>query len=280
MKEKIFKIFKCIGKILCVFFTIIGAISSIFGIYTFMTGKDYIPTKKLSLYEYHTVSLFNQKINNDELSVLYNNEKVESLYLVKYTVKNEGKEEIVPDDYIENLSITSNWGKIIESNITESSNEYIRKNVIEQTIIDKDIIIFPKLLLNPNDYYTITLIVTENPEKISYNSVISGVSKINHLREKNIIEESEKSRLRYNYISIIISSLTLIFLINLLYIFYISKKEIILFREKFNCSDTLSNLFATFYFRKLRKLKKEEKEQFDFRMKKTLEYFENKNKNI
>lgn len=250
---------KRIGKIVASFFTIVGVISSVLGIYSFIFGKDYIPNKKLTIYEYDIVSFFNKEINKEELNILYKNEKVNNLYMIKYTIKNNGKDEIIPSDYIENISLSGNWGKIIECNVIDSNNNYIRKNITEKTAIKDNIIIFPNILLNSNDYYSITVITTDFPTNLSYNAVISGISNINYNTERSILEESEKSKSLYNFIVSILSIICLGITIFITYFASNHSYQKFKFMMEFNCSDKEADLFADFYYRKLKKLKKENK---------------------
>lgn len=248
---------KKIWKIILTIFTVIGVISSILGIYSFISGKNYIPTKKLTIYEYDTVSLFSKKINKEELDILYKNEKVNNLYMLKYTIKNNGKDEITPSDYVENISLSGNFGKIIECNIVDSSNNYIKKSITEQTILNDNLITFPNILLNSNDYYTITVITTEIPTDISFNTVISGISNIDYNTERKILEENIKLKIYSHFIilmSFIIVIPTIFYMFCIVCVGLYRKSK---FKKVFHCSDKEADLFSNYYYKKVKKLKKE-----------------------
>jgi hypothetical protein len=249
-----------LGKIKNIFekiFFVIGVVASILGIYSFISGKSYIPTKQLTIYEYDVVSLFSKNLNKEELDILYKNEKVNNLYMLKYTIKNNGKDEIIPSDYIENISLSGNFGKIIECNIIDSSNSYIKKSITEQTILDDNLITFPNILLNSNDYYTITIIITEIPTDISFNTVISGISNINYNTERKLLEENTKLKAFSHFIIIMSFIVCIPIVFSMFYTIYIEKYRKAKFKKIFHCSDKDADCFANYYYKKMKKLKKE-----------------------
>lgn len=268
------KVKKIIEKIFCV----IGVISSIFTLYSFILGKDYMPTKKLTIYEYDTVSLFNKKINKEELDILYKNEKVNSLYMIKYTIQNNGKDEITPNDYIENISLLGNFGKIIEVSVVDSSNSYIKKSVIEQTIINDNLITFPNILLNSNDYYTISIITTELPTDISFNTVISGIANIDYNTERKILEENIKLKTYRNFIFLILLIIVIPIVSYMFSMVFIGLYRKSKFKKTFHCSDKEAELLSNYYYKRIKKENQTEKiKEFEDQIKELLSNCNNSN---
>lgn len=240
--KKYLKIIIRILEIFCTFYTIF----SIFFL------KPYYPNKEITLYTHNIVNLFNKQFNTDKIDISYNDEKVNNLYMSQYTIRNTGNLEIIPEDYIERIKITGDFGRIIDINIVECSSKYIKETLETNVQTEESNLILPNILLNVDDYYTINIISDKPPIKIGLSYALSGIKEINCIKDYNSFNENIKWHWRYrilNIIMILIISLVIIIIISFIYSY--NKKEIKFLSKKFKCSLFDAKLLSKVYYKRI-----------------------------
>ena len=120
--------------------------------------------------------------DNSKLKIHYEDIEVTNPYLINLTVKNTGDYEILNDDFQAPLTI-SLGAKILECEISNSSNDYILEEVSKNSKIEDTKFIISDFLLNPNEQFTLTFIIDNNlydpftaVSKVSYDYRINGIS--------------------------------------------------------------------------------------------------------
>lgn len=247
MFNKIKKIFSIIIRII----EIMGIIYTFFSIFFL---KPYYPNKEISLYEYKVISLFNKQLDMDNLKVSYNDIDIENLYLNQFTIKNTGNVEIIPEDYIEKIKLDGDWGKIIDIDVVECNNKYIKETLQSDILVEESYITLPNVLLNSNDYYTISIISEKRP-KINLSYAISGINKINIEQNYNSIEKNIQLQSKYvKIISILSLGFSAIILIYIFFPIIKTNRSVKQFKNKFNCSTENASISYKVYNRRLKEI--------------------------
>lgn len=143
-----------------------------------------IPNRQITIYRDNEALLFNQKINSPDLIVTYKGETVQALEMLEFTIQNTGKETIHVEDYEMPIFLYSNSGnRFLQVTIKDSNNSILKNQVAESISIVDNTIFFPNVLLNSNDYYTVTIILDRppSPQSVGFNCRISGISSLKYV---------------------------------------------------------------------------------------------------
>lgn len=243
------------SKVLNIVLTIITIVSATITIYVFIKDRQYLSVKELSILPEDAFGLLNNSVSSNKLSILYDGEKVSNLYYKKYIIKNTGRIEITPEDYIENVCISFDY-KILEINLEYASNDYIKTNILNNSTLTEKSICFPKILLNSEDYY-ILKVITEKPiANFNISAVITGVKKINiDYRNSKIVQRTNFSK-EINIICNVFLSIIVLVVVIMIICYIIHKTRVKKFIKEFNCSKIVSDIYANYYYKKVRRIKK------------------------
>lgn len=248
---KMSKIIKYIFAIIGVFSTIIGCVEGI----NFLCNKEYKKENEITIYNYDSQGLVKKNISN-KVKIYYQDNIVKNLYYKSFTIKNTGRKEIKPSDYVENLCIEENNNSILDAQLISYSNSYIQKNIIEKTIIDENKICFPNILLNSNDYFQINVITKDFPKSNKVTGLISGINKIN-------VDNSNTKKYKLNLGKKIFAIFSMIFVPFIIVIIFqiligliLYKNRVKKFMKLFKCDKQISEIFSTYYFKKRKYIKR------------------------
>jgi hypothetical protein len=163
---------------------LIGLISAILGIYAF-----FFQDKSIQL-EYEILANTNVldiNANITKLDIIYAGSSLkssnENLRIINVRVRNTGSESILKSFYDDNdpLGITVSNGRIIEKpELVNTSSKYISKN-LRISLDSANHIIFSDIILEPNESYTIKLLVLHPINKapeVHAAGKIAGIQKI------------------------------------------------------------------------------------------------------
>ncbi|WP_300161713.1 hypothetical protein [Solidesulfovibrio sp.] len=128
-------------------------------------------------------SLGSNKI--DGLELLYKARPIDSLTIIELTFLNNGNAPIRPDDIIDNIRIHFAGDIVIKPTIIKVSPKQLNP---EFSITNNNSVSLEKLLLNPDDYFTVKFYVTNFSGYFSEDLVegrISGVKRINIVDKVN-----------------------------------------------------------------------------------------------
>jgi len=148
------------------------------------TIKNEMPNRQITIYRDNEASLFDQKINSSDLVVTYKGEIVQTLEMIEFTIQNTGKETIHIDDYEMPIFLYSNTGnRFLQATIKDSNNSILKNQVAKNISIVDNMIIFPTVLLNSGDYYTVTIILDRPPgsQSVGFDCRISGISNLKYI---------------------------------------------------------------------------------------------------
>lgn len=248
------KLIKFIIKI----FTIIGiivTISSFIDLIVKINNREYRKEKEITIYYYDSEKIIKNSISN-KIKLYYENNLVQNIYYKSFLIKNTGKKEINPIDYIENLCIEISESNILDAQLISYSNTYIQKNIIENTIIENNKICFSNVLLNSDDYYQINVITDELPKNIKVSGTISGISKLNINNSKTVQYKITVAKKVSTIIIITVIIFVLAVIIQFLIYFIIQKLRIKRFMTTFKCDEQIAKIFSTYYFEKIKNIRK------------------------
>jgi len=147
-------------------------------------SKDEMPNRQVTIYRDNEALLFNQIINSPDLIVTYKGETVQALEMLEFTIQNTGKETIHVEDYEIPIFLYSNSGnRFLQVTIKDSNNSLLKNQVAESISIIDNTIFFPTVLLNSNDYYTVTIILDRpsSSQSVGFNCRISGISNLRYV---------------------------------------------------------------------------------------------------
>jgi len=165
-------------KVFTVIVNTIGFLSAIIGVYTY-----FFVERKVSV-EYEIIANTNVldiNANISKLDITYNgislkNNK-QNLRILNIKIKNNGTESILKGDYDLNdpVGILIKDGKIIENpEVISTSNNYLKKN-LKVRLDTGGKVLFNDLILEPNQHFTIKLLVLHiagiNPNVISIGKI-------------------------------------------------------------------------------------------------------------
>ena len=171
--EKARKIGLIIVKIIVGIFTILGFIQT----FDYFYNRQYRQESEITIYDYDSQKLIRSNSSN-KIKIYYQDNLVENLYYKSFTIKNTGIRPMNPNDYIENICIETSNNIILDSQIISSSNSYIKENITEKSIIEKNKICFPNILLNSDDYFQIDIITKDVPKNNNITGVVLGINKL------------------------------------------------------------------------------------------------------
>lgn len=249
---------KKLGKIGKIIYRFLEAVALFFGITQGISWLLDSQDKQITIFNYDSQPLIENIISND-IKLQYKDKIVDNLYYKFFTIKNTGKKEIVPNDYIENICIMLNDNSILGVQLISSSNSYIKKNIIENTYVENNKMCFPKILLNSDDYYQVNVIMKNFPKYVSVSGVISGINKIDINNTSTITYKLNHIKKHVIYLIIIV--IAVIAVISFLLISSIvekvkNKKNEKKFMEIFKCDLYISKLLSNIYFKELKTIKK------------------------
>ena len=249
------KIIKIIIKIIWKLATIFGMImGTIYGI-DYFANKDYKKEKELTVYTYDVQKLLNNHLS-DNVKILYQDKVVNNLYSKSFTIKNTGKKEVDPTDYVENICIEIDDNTILDAQLVSYKNKYIQKNIINNTSIGENRTCFPNILLNSDDYYQINIITNKNPRVFRITGVVSGIAKINLNNSNTAQYKISTSRKVFAVIVTIGFPVVLALSLQLLISELLHRRRIKKFMEIFKCDKWTSELLSTYYFKKIDTIEK------------------------
>lgn len=129
------------------------------------------------------------------LSVIYKGQELAdpgSMRVLAIRFENDGTAPITPDDYVEEapLGIVLTGERVLEvRGINEASNDYLARNVAPSIaeISGESYVMFAPVLLNPGDWFVVSLTVAKtagstSPVSIRAKGAIAGVRQINLVR--------------------------------------------------------------------------------------------------
>lgn len=171
-------------RILQTVIAFIGSISAVLGIYTF-----FVQDKVLQI-DYEVLANTNVldiNANISKLDITYDGSSLktrnQSLRIINLRVRNTGNESVLRSFYDNNdpLGVIVTKGKVIEKpELVGTSSEYIKKN-LKVKFDSTSRISFSDIILEPNDYYTVKLLILypsgQNP-KIHSTGKVAGIKEI------------------------------------------------------------------------------------------------------
>jgi hypothetical protein len=158
--------------------TILGIIGIILSIYLYTKQKR-------REFTYDVVSEFLLLNINEEvkkrIKVTFDDKNIENILLVIIKVWNSGSSPIIPQDYIEPLTIDyGNNIVLLNTEITEKTPKELKINYK----IDNNKIVLDPILLNSKDSFTIKAILNEEKCAIELKARIIGLSSIRNIKEE------------------------------------------------------------------------------------------------
>ena len=227
---------------------------TVYGI-DYFVNRDYKKEKELTVYTYDVQKLLNNHVS-DNIKILYQDKVIKNLYSKSFTIKNTGKKEVNPTDYVENICIVFDDNTILDAQFVAYKNKYIRKNIINNTLIEENKVCLPNILLNSDDYYQINIITNDNPRNVRITGVVSGVAKININNSNTMQYKVNASRKVFTVIVAIGFPVILALMLQLLISELLHKRREKKFMELFKCDKWTSELLSTYYFKKIDSIEK------------------------
>lgn len=126
-----------------------------------------------------TVQRGANNVVTENIEIRYKDKPVHDVRLIVVRVWNSGKLPIVPDDYVESITITF-WGNMLASDIVETSPASLKRNVIGGGGIGPGFqaVALRNILLNPGDSVTVQALMTDFTGRVDADARIAGVSSI------------------------------------------------------------------------------------------------------
>lgn len=177
---------KKLKKIIMKIVSLIFITSAILGIVTFFFNTNHVHLKIEVIYDI----LLDKKNDTNFFELLDENldlkDDNKEIRLMGILISNTGNKNILKEYYDENdpLGFIIQNGELVEKpSLLSASNEYLKNN-IQFLIPSKDIIKFPKILIDSSDYFVINLIVIHNTDN---EIVLKPIGKISGQKEIKLI---------------------------------------------------------------------------------------------
>lgn len=166
-----------------------GILFGIFGV--ILTIRYFKKTNKKQL-SYRVISIDKliknfDIINKDQIKLSYNSHDVENLTILNIEIVNNGYVSISKNDFEESLKIGfGDNSKILSSIVKDKLPDNLEPII---NIVNDNQIIVASLLLNKNDKFTISNVVSEY-SNLSINARILGVSKILDITSSSVLYDA------------------------------------------------------------------------------------------
>ena len=184
------------SKLIRTVIIIVGLVGSLITVYAFL-----FPESRNAL-QYDIVadtSVLDIRADVGNLEILYGKsnlkENKENLRIISVRVVNTGNVNIIKNFYDDEdlLGIRITDGKIIETpELLQCSNEYLRRN-LKIALPSPDSIRFSKVIMEPNEYFTIKLLVLH---KINLSPRIVPIGKIAGVKSIKVVNVIESKATR------------------------------------------------------------------------------------
>lgn len=124
--------------------------------------------------------IFRNPVGSDKFELLFEKKPIESVQLIIVRIVNTGNVEINPNDYHDHIAVEFSPGSsILSAEITQTSPA----ELTSAARISANRVVFPPVLLNPEDWFTVQCLIASFKEGIKVSGRISGVKQIReHIR--------------------------------------------------------------------------------------------------
>lgn len=185
--------------------TLIGLIVAIIGVLAPIIWDWWSSSAEITLTTAHTVTIVEKKTDVENLTILYDDQKINTLSKSSFELKNTGRTAITASDLISDPKLELKGGKILEVEINEA---YPNNN--DAVISNAGSLITLKFeLLNPGDYIKFSVLTDAS------NPVFLASSRIKNVKELQVVQVEDQVKVSGNisFWVYVVAAFSLLFLL-------------------------------------------------------------------
>lgn len=205
--------------IIALFIAIVGSLVSNFAwINIHPEYEPTIPIRQLTAYFNKSQILLKNNLISPNLTIKYKDNEINQIMLYEFTFQNTGIETINISDYDSSIMITAQNSSYLFAEVTYSNNSIIKKQVSDKILIEGQQLLLPNVMLNSNDYYTISLIM-DGTTSFNINGRINGISSIT-IQDRSAFAQMKARHLQTTRVaSVLLITMLIFFFLLLVFVF-------------------------------------------------------------
>lgn len=166
--------------------TVVGLIVAIVGVLAPIIWDLWSSSAEVTLTTAHTVTIVEKKTDVENLVILYDDQKINTLSKSSFEFKNTGRTAITASDLISDPKLELKDGKIFEAEIDETSPDNIDASVSAVG----SVITLNFKLLNPGDYIKFSALIDVSDPVFSASSRIKNVKALQVVKAEDQVKVS------------------------------------------------------------------------------------------
>lgn len=178
-----------------------------------------IPMRQLTIYTDNSVALLKKNITSPDLVIKFKDNEIDQIFLYEFTFQNTGQETIDIIDFDSPLVVTAHNSVFLLADVTNCNNNILKKQIAEGILFDDGSFLIPKVMLNPNDFFTISFLMNGSTN-FNINGRINGISNI-IFNDRTKFAQFQAQRQKATKIAIAFSALCLLFIFLMIMLLFI-----------------------------------------------------------